>query len=524
MNFEDLGLGKALLRACETENYTVATPIQAQAIPIVLSGSDLMGCAQTGTGKTAAFALPVLHQLCGGEEFVRPKKSPNQNRGNRHQRRGNGKDNRKIRCLAIAPTRELADQIRESFVKYGRYTGLRTTVVFGGISQRPQERALTAGVDILVATPGRLLDLKNQGYIDLSHVEVLILDEADQMFDMGFLPDLRRIVSATPSERQTLMFSATMPPEIRRQADQWLTNPQHVAVAPVATPAEAVEQSVFHVEGRRKPGLLAHLLSNGGFGRTLVFARTKHGSDKVVKFLIKEGIDATAIHGNKSQNARRRALDKFKSSRPPVLVATDIAARGLDIDSVSHVVNYDLPEIPETYVHRIGRTGRAGASGAAVTLCAPDERHRLRRIEKLIDRRITVETEAGEIPVQELPNGEDQPLRRSFRKSARRPKNDGSTTKPRGKKKPNKFGEKGASSAKPNTGKKGRKRFGSAKPGNSKTEGGVQANKSDSGGGVATREKPKGGGKPAAVKSRSSKPGQAKFGKSSTARKARRPR
>ena len=377
MSFEKMGLSKSLVRAIRDEGYTTATPIQTQAIPNVLAGRDLMGCAQTGTGKTAAFALPVLHKLGDGDR--RSSDSKNKRR------------TRPIRTLVVVPTRELAVQVATSFNTYGRFTKIRTAVVYGGVSQRPQVLALQRGVDIVVATPGRLLDLMNQGYVELTKIEVLILDEADQMLDMGFLPDLRRIVAATPKQRQTLMFSATMPDEIRRLASRWLRKPEHVQVTPVSSPVDSVKQSVYFVDSRHKPQLLSHYLQRAACKRTLVFARTKHGADKIVKQLVRSGIRAAAIHGNKSQNARTRTLQQFKSQQPPVLVATDVAARGLDIEAVSHVINYDLPEVPEMYVHRIGRTGRAGASGIAPSFCGGDERGRLKRIERLTRRSILVE-------------------------------------------------------------------------------------------------------------------------------------
>jgi ATP-dependent RNA helicase RhlE len=370
MSFEDLNLSASLLRAVREAEYHTATPIQTAAIPHVLAGRDLFGCAQTGTGKTAAFALPTLHRLSQGVSL--PPRG------------------RRIRALVLAPTRELASQIGDSFRTYGRHTGLRHAVIFGGVNQNPQVRSLAHGIDILVATPGRLLDLMNQGYVNLNHVEILILDEADQMLDMGFIHDLRRIVAQVPSRRQTLLFSATMPPEIRRLADQWLRNPETVSVAPQSTPAERIQQSVYFVDKKTKPELLAHYVREQSASRTLVFTRTKHGADKLVKNLVRAGIRAEAIHGNKSQNARLRALAQFKSNRPPVLVATDIAARGLDIDGVSHVVNFDLPMSPELYVHRIGRTGRAGAEGIAVTFCDREERGMLRQIERITRQRLNI--------------------------------------------------------------------------------------------------------------------------------------
>src|SRR6185436_18613266 len=369
MSFAELELSAKLLDAVRHEGYEVATPIQKEAIPPILAGCDLLGCAQTGTGKTAAFALPTLQRL--SQASVPPR-------------------GRRIRCLVLAPTRELASQIAESFRVYGRFTNLRQTVIYGGVGQNPQVKALHYGVDILVATPGRLLDLMNQGYVNLNHVEILILDEADQMFDMGFIHDLKRIVAQVPARRQTLLFSATMPPEIRRLADQWLRNPETVSVAPQSTPAERIQQSVYFVDKKTKPELLAHYIREQSASRTLVFMRTKHGADKLVRSLERAGIRAEAIHGNKSQNARQRALAQFKSQRPPVLVATDIAARGLDIDGVSHVVNFDLPMAAELYVHRIGRTGRAGASGIAVTFCDREERNMLRQIERLTRQRLPI--------------------------------------------------------------------------------------------------------------------------------------
>jgi ATP-dependent RNA helicase RhlE len=371
MSFAGLELSEQVLRAVREEGYEEATPIQVAAIPPLLAGRDLVGCAQTGTGKTAAFALPTLHRLSSG--------------GSRPREQG-----RKVRCLVLAPTRELAAQIGESFRAYGRFTGLRHAVIFGGVGQHPQVKAIRQGIDILVATPGRLLDLMNQGFVNLDRIEVLILDEADQMLDMGFIHDLRRIVARVPRERQTLLFSATMPPEIRRLADEWLYEPASVSVTPQSTPVEAIAQSVYFVEKREKADLLARYLNEQQAKRTLVFTRTKHGADKLVKCLERAGIRAQAIHGNKSQSARQHALAQFKSQRPPVLVATDIASRGLDIDGVSHVVNYDLPLTPEAYVHRIGRTGRAGSEGVAVTFCDREERGMLREIERITRQRLPV--------------------------------------------------------------------------------------------------------------------------------------
>ena len=385
MSFAELNLSETLLRAVRDEGYEIATPIQVQAIPHVLAGRDLVACAQTGTGKTAAFALPTLQRL-----------STN---GSRPRERG-----RKIRALILAPTRELTLQIGESFRAYGRHTGLRQAVVFGGVGQHPQVRAIEQGAEILIATPGRLLDLMNQGHVNLANVEILILDEADRMLDMGFIHDLKRIIARVPRERQTLLFSATMPPEIRKLAQQWLRQPASVEAAPQATPAERVRQSVVFVEKRHKPRLLANYVRAERAGRTLVFTRTKHGADKLVKSLLQSGLRAAAIHGNKSQNARQHALAAFKGQHPPILVATDIASRGLDIDGVSHVINFDLPMTPEIYVHRIGRTARAGADGVALTLCDAGERDMLREIERLTRQRL----EIAKAPPQ--PEGMPEPV------------------------------------------------------------------------------------------------------------------
>lgn len=379
-SFPELGLTPSLLRALHAAGYHEATPIQEQAIPPVLQGRDVMGCAQTGTGKTAAFALPTLQRLSADGDACR---SPG---------RGRPRDRRAIRALILAPTRELVAQIATSFHGYGRFTALRCAAVFGGVSQTPQVHALRQGIDILAATPGRLLDLMQQGHVDLTHVSVLVLDEADQMLDMGFLPALRRVIAAVPRRRQTLMFSATMPAEIRELASHWLRNPQHVQADRVATPAAQVSQSVYYTEASDKPRLLAAVLRRTAAARTLVFTRTKHGADKVARSLVRAGIPALAIHGNKSQNARTRTLELFKSPTPPVLVATDIAARGLDIKEIAYVINYELPEVPEVYVHRIGRTGRAGATGMAMSLCSSDERCRLHNIERLTQQSIRVET------------------------------------------------------------------------------------------------------------------------------------
>ena len=383
MKFEELGLAETLLRAVRGEGYSIPTKIQAAAIPPILEGRDVLGCAQTGTGKTAAFALPTLQRL---------GRNPGQDGGRR-----------KIRTLVLAPTRELVIQIGESFQAYGRFTGLRRTVVYGGVGQNPQVRALQAGVDVLVATPGRLLDLMQQGFIDLSHVEILILDEADRMLDMGFIHDLRRIVAKVPARRQTLLFSATMPPAIRQLADQWLTKPIDVQVNPAARTVDAVRQSVVFVDQANKIRMLTHWLQNTAWTRTLVFTRTKHRADKVAKLLKKSGIEADAFHADKSQSARQRTLARFKSPDPVVLIATDIAARGLDIDMVSHVINFDLPVDAENYVHRIGRTGRAGADGVALSFCDVSEREVLRAIQKLTKQTLAVEAAPKGLPAAPQP-------------------------------------------------------------------------------------------------------------------------
>src|SRR4051794_4611366 len=377
-SFNDLRLSEPILRAVTGEGYMVPSPIQAQAIPHVLAGRDLLGVAQTGTGKTAAFALPILDRLTA-------KQSTN----------GHG---RRVRCLVLSPTRELASQIGDSFRAYGRNTAVRHSVVFGGVGQGAQVQALRHGVDVLVATPGRLLDLMNQGFVDLRGIEVFVLDEADRMLDMGFINDIRKVVAKLPRERQTLMFSATMPPDIRDLANTILRNPVSVQVTPVAKTADRIEQSVYFVEKKNKPRLLAHLLNNTAISRCLVFTRTKHGADRVAKHLQKAGIPADAIHGNKSQNQRERALANFKSGKTAVLIASDIASRGIDIDDISHVVNYDLSNEPEVYVHRIGRTARAGASGVAISFCDNDERPYLTAIEKLTRQKLVVKADHPTYP------------------------------------------------------------------------------------------------------------------------------
>ena len=377
MKFSDLKLSDVILRAVEHEGYETPTPIQAQAIPHIVEGKDVLGCAQTGTGKTAAFSLPILHRLHASQASV---PHPNQHK------------HRPIRALILSPTRELALQIDESIRTYGGHTHLRSACIFGGVSQGAQTRALKNGVDIVVATPGRLMDLMEQGYVDLSHVEVFVLDEADRMLDMGFIQPIRMISSKVPKKRQTLLFSATMPKEIRHLADSLLTNPVSVQVAAVAATPDLVEQSVYFVSKREKPALLIGFLQSTRIERALVFTRTKHGADRVTKDLNRAGIRADAIHGNKRQNVRQRTLADFKSGKTWVLVATDIAARGIDVDGITHVVNYELPNEPETYVHRIGRTARAGTSGEAIAFCdrSSEERDYLKWIEKLIRKPIRV--------------------------------------------------------------------------------------------------------------------------------------
>ena len=364
MLFEDLSLSKSIQKAVFEEGYMEATPIQEQSIPIVLAGRDLIGCAQTGTGKTAAFAIPIIHQL--------------------HRIVGSSKRAKPIRALVITPTRELAVQIGQNFDRYGKYTNLTQLTIFGGVSQIPQVDVLRKGVDILVATPGRLLDLHKQGFIDLDHLHTLVLDEADQMLDMGFVNDVKKIVKLTPNNRQTLLFSATMPIAIRELAEMFLKDPATVSVSPVSSTAEKVEQRVYFVDKTEKRNLLYHLIRNEKLADVLVFSRTKHGADNVVKALRKHGVAAEAIHGDKSQNARQRVLDAFKQKEVGVLVATDIAARGIDIDQLPFVINFDLPNIPETYVHRIGRTGRAGNGGIAISFCSKDEEPYWKDIMKLI--------------------------------------------------------------------------------------------------------------------------------------------
>jgi ATP-dependent RNA helicase RhlE len=369
ISFDQLGLAEPLLRAVRAENYSQPTPIQAQAIPHLLEGRDLLGIAQTGTGKTAAFALPILQRLSANPV---------------PRRRG------AVRALILTPTRELAVQILESFRAYGCHLGLRSAVIFGGVGQQPQVDNLARGLDILVATPGRLLDLMNQRHADLREVSIFVLDEADRMLDMGFIHDVKRISAALPKQRQTLFFSATMPGEVERLAGGILKEPVRIEVTPQATTVERIDQRVYFVDAGNKNALLADLLKDPAVERALIFTRTKHGADRVTKHVQRVGVDAQAIHGNKSQNARQRALGDFRDGNTRVLVATDIAARGIDVDGITHVINFEIPEVPETYVHRIGRTARAGRDGIALTFCDASEKSLLRDVEKLTRKALTV--------------------------------------------------------------------------------------------------------------------------------------
>lgn len=370
MSFKDLNLIEPIQRALDMEGYVEPTPIQEQAIPIILKRKDLLGCAQTGTGKTAAFAIPILQLL------------------QEEQQRETG--SRRVKTLILTPTRELAIQIGESFAGYSRFLGIKHTVIFGGVPQRSQIEALRSGVDILIATPGRLLDLMNQKFINLFSIRYFILDEADRMLDMGFVNDVKKVIQRLPVQRQTLFFSATMPKEISKLANSILVDPVRVEVTPVSSTAETIDQSLFMVEKKNKRPLLVHLLDNQEIKSALVFTRTKHGADRVARDLAHAGIGAEAIHGNKSQNARQRALSNFKEGKTRVLVATDIAARGIDVEDLSLVVNYDLPNVPETYVHRIGRTGRAGLEGMAYSFCDEEEEKLLYDINRLIGREIPI--------------------------------------------------------------------------------------------------------------------------------------
>ena len=377
MSFNNLQLIEPLLNALQQEGYSKPTPIQEQAIPVVLAGRDLLGCAQTGTGKTAAFAIPIMQLM------HLQKQIDNRQRTGHPQRRG-------IQTLVLTPTRELAIQVEESLRTYGRHLDLKHLVIFGGVSQYNQVNALRRGVDILVATPGRLLDLLNQRHISLHEIKFFVLDEADRMLDMGFVYDVKRIIAKLPVQKQTLFFSATMPAEIKQLANVLLKDPVKVEVTPVSSTVDTIQQSLYYVEKRNKKLLLAHLLSDTTIGTVLVFTKTKHGADRIARDLNRNKTHAEAIHGGKSQNERQKALNNFKTKRTRVLVATDIAARGIDIDELTHVINFDLPDIPETYVHRIGRTGRAGASGIAISFCDYEEKINLADIHKLIAKKIAV--------------------------------------------------------------------------------------------------------------------------------------
>lgn len=370
MLFENLNIIEPILKALKNQGYVKPSPIQEKAIPAILEGNDLEGCAQTGTGKTAAFAIPILQLL--------------------YDKQKNPKGPRTIKALVLAPTRELAIQIGENFTSYGKYTGLKNTVIFGGVSQNPQTETLKSGVDILIATPGRLLDLMEQKYINLDHIKFFVLDEGDRMLDMGMERDVKRIIAKLPKVRQTMLFSATMPKEILKLKNSILIKPVKVEITPAASTIDTIKQEVYFVEKRNKKSLLIHLLKDKSIESVLVFSRTKHGANKITEDLNKAGIQAQAIHGNKSQNARQLALSNFKEKKIRVLVATDIAARGIDVDKLSHVINFDLPDVPETYVHRIGRTGRAGEEGIAITFCDGEERNDLRVIEKTILKSIPV--------------------------------------------------------------------------------------------------------------------------------------
>ncbi len=380
MPFKALQIIEPILKALQEEWYSKPTPIQEQAIPIVLQKKDLLGCAQTGTGKTAAFALPIIQLLWENKTY--------------DQRRV-------VKSLILTPTRELAIQIEESFRAYGRHTGVKCCVIFWGVSQHSQVQSLQRGVDVVIATPGRLLDLMQQKHISLKNVEIFVLDEADRMLDMGFIHDVKKVIAALPEKRQTLFFSATMPPEIVKLADTILKNPSKVTVTPVSSTVEVIEQSVFFVDKANKIHLLLEILANEKIKTVLVFTRTKHGADRVARTLMAKGITAEAIHGNKSQNNRQKALKNFKEQKTRVLIATDIAARGIDVDTLEYVINYELPDVPETYVHRIGRTGRAGAKGTAFAFCDAMEKILLRDIEKLIAKKIEI-NESHSFPMKDF--------------------------------------------------------------------------------------------------------------------------
>lgn len=413
MSFKDLNLIEPIQRALKSEGYTEPTPIQVKAIPALLEGKDLLGCAQTGTGKTAAFAIPILQGLSTEQRST--------------------SEHKLIKALVVAPTRELAIQISDSFKAYGKNMGLKTLVIYGGVTQNPQTRDLSKGIDILVATPGRLLDLINQRFINLKNIKYFVLDEADLMLDMGMLKDVRKIITYLPKVRQTMFFSATMPKEIGDLANTILSNPIRIDITPVSSTVDTIDQEVYFVDKENKINLLIHILKDKKIFSALVFSRTKHGADKIVKSLEKSGLVAQAIHGNKSQNARQLALNNFKERKTRILVATDIAARGIDIEELSHVINYDLPEVPETYVHRIGRTGRAGLGGKAISFCAYDEKPLLRTIQKLISKTIP--------EVEEHPYPLVDTTIKPKEKSARRPSTPKSTSSNTNKSKDTKTGK-----------------------------------------------------------------------------------
>lgn len=403
MTFKELGVIEPILKALAEKGYTQPTPIQAQAIPVLLKGKDLLGSAQTGTGKTAAFTIPILQHLAEG---VPPKKQ------------------RKIQALIITPTRELAIQIDDNIRAYAQHTDIRSTVIFGGVKQESQVKTLKRGVDVLTATPGRLLDLINQGFISLKNVNHFVLDEADQMLDMGFVHDIKKILKKLPQERQSLFFSATMPKSIIELSKQILGDFERVNIAPQQTTAERVDQAIYFVPKKNKTKLLVHVLKTESFETVLVFSRTKHGANKIVKKLSQAGIQSAAIHGNKSQNQRQKVLNEFKDGKINVLVATDIAARGIDVSQLSLVVQFDLPNVPETYVHRIGRTGRAKASGNAIAFCDKDERPYLKSIEKLIDQRLpVVKHEFNEVVAEEGDSSSTKPQKKSYKPNSRRNSN-----------------------------------------------------------------------------------------------------
>lgn len=414
MTFNELNIIQPILSALAEQGYTNPTPIQQQAIPHILAGKDLLGCAQTGTGKTAAFAIPILQLQSRDRKYTQKK------------------GGRPISTLILTPTRELAIQISDNFTAYGKGLHLRHTVIFGGVPQGRQVQALRAGVDILIATPGRLLDLINQKIISLSGIEILVLDEADRMLDMGFIHDMKKVLKLVPAQKQTLFFSATMAPEIQALSESILKDPAVVKVTPVSSTAEIIQQSLYYVDRKDKRKLLVDILRDRSITRSLVFSRTKHGADKLVKELQKKGIAAAAIHGNKSQTARQNALNDFKQNKVRVLVATDIAARGIDIDELPHVINYELPDVPETYVHRIGRTGRAGADGVAISFCDVEEHDALKAIQKLIGKKIPVVADhnypASETPA-DVPPAPKKKLRPSKTKNARKKWNSSPTVR-----------------------------------------------------------------------------------------------